>query len=157
MNYDKFISEHRLNPEKFREAWAFCLGNPWENPEEADALNDTEYFKEADELAQLALEGKKTATAGDFSEYIRENSPLPKVDGKYDIVLNSKGEPVCAITTTKVYIVKFNEVSAEHARKEGEGDLTLAYWRQVHEEFFRTFGTFRPDMDIVCEEFQVIS
>ena len=32
--------------------------------------------------------------------------------------------------------VPFDEVSKEHAYKEGEGDRSLAYWRDVHEDFF---------------------
>ncbi|WP_460017851.1 ASCH domain-containing protein [Lactovum odontotermitis] len=157
MNYEKFIREHQLDPKKFREALAFCLGNPWENSYDADGLNDSELIKSAEELAQLVLKGQKTATASDFASYAQDNVPLPKVDGKYDIVLNGQGKPVCAITTTKVYRVKFSEVTAEHACKEGEGDLSLNYWRQVHEDFFRTIGVFSPEMDIVCEEFRVIS
>ncbi|GAB2026994.1 ASCH domain-containing protein [Lactovum odontotermitis] len=157
MNYEKFIREHQLNPEDFREAWAFCLGNPWENPEEAEILNYPDYISEADKLAELVQTGKKTATASAYADYVNENAPLPVVDGKYDIVLNGQGEPVCAITTTKVYLMKFSEVTVDHARKEGEGDLSLDYWRKVHEDIYRTFGAFSPEMDIVCEEFRLIT
>lgn len=64
--------------------------------------------------------------------------------------------------TTKVYTVPFKDVSAEHAAKEGEGDLSLDYWREVHKEFFteelEEIGeSFSEDMLVVCEEFEVIN
>ena len=35
--------------------------------------------------------------------------------------------------TVETYI---NNVRAEHAYHEGEGDCSYAYWRTVHDEFF---------------------
>jgi uncharacterized protein YhfF len=156
-NIENFIKNHGLNPQNFRNAWAFCLGNPWENPSDAEHLQDKALCQLADELSALVLSGVKTATASDYDSYAQENLPLPAVDGKFDIVLNSWGAPICAITTTKVYPVSFDKVTAAHAYKEGEGDRSLAHWRKTHETFFRENGNFRPDMLILCEEFSVIS
>lgn len=44
---------------------------------------------------------------------------------------------------------------------EGEGDKSLAYWRQVHEEFFTEWLeeaglTFTPDSKVVLEEFRKV-
>ena len=121
MNYDKYIKENGLDPAKFDKAWAFCLGNPWENPADAESLKVPEWLDFADELAQLVVKGIKIATASDFASYARDNETLPEVNGKFDIVLDSHGKPVCAIETTKVYVAKFADVTAEHAFKEGEG------------------------------------
>lgn len=49
-------------------------------------------------------------------------------------------------------------MTADHARREGEGDCSLAFWRQVHEAFFtdeltRAGMVFRQDLPVVCEEF----
>ena len=66
------------------------------------------------------------------------------------------------IQTVKTYVCPFMEVSEEHARKEGEGDLSLAYWRKVHEEFltgeYERYGlTFDSNTaQILCEEFKLI-
>ena len=54
----------------------------------------------------------------------------------------------------------FQEVSAEQAYREGEGDRSLAYWREVHKAFFsrelEAVGMeVREDMGVVCEEFEV--
>lgn len=57
-------------------------------------------------------------------------------------------------------VVRFEEVDEEHARLEGEGDLSLAHWRQVHRRFFSETGThgrdFTDDMPVVLERFEVI-
>lgn len=110
-----------------------------------------------DELARLVLAGIKTGTASAHFWYILENLELPKV-GEYSVILNSKEEAVCIIRTTKVYIVPFEEVSKEHAYREGEGDRSLSYWRSVHEDYFKTEFqknglTFDNQINVVCEEF----
>lgn len=115
---------------------------------------------EADSLAKLVVNGEKTATASAYSLYELENAPLPKV-GEYNIILDSKDEAVCITQTTKVYVTPFHAVTAEHAYKEGEGDKSLAFWRKVHEDFFTECLAevnlkFSPDMQVVCEEFEVV-
>lgn len=113
-----------------------------------------------DKLAALVLGGIKTATASAFPLYELEGEPLPKA-GEYSVILDSRDEAVCVIRTTRVYVVPFDQVSAEHAYLEGEGDRSLAYWRGVHEEFFTEEMAaaglaFDPKMQVVCEEFMLV-
>ena len=115
---------------------------------------------DADLLAKLVVEGKKTATASAYPLYEIENEPLPK-EGEYSVILDSKDQAVCIIQTTKVYIVPFCEVSASQAFQEGEGDRSLGYWREVHSAFFseglKEVGlTFDEMMKVVCEEFKLV-
>lgn len=115
---------------------------------------------DADLLANLVLTGEKTATASAYPLYKLENEPLPTA-GEYSVILDSQQQAVCVIQSTKVYVVPFHQVSAEHARKEGEGDKSLAYWRKVHENCFAQWLqeaglAFTPDMKVVCEEFSVV-
>ena len=115
---------------------------------------------EADLLAHLVAIGEKTATASAYPLYELENVPLPK-RGAYNVVLDSNGDGVCIIQTQKVTVVPFSEVTAEHAYKEGEGDKSLDYWREVHEKFFAECLNeaglkFTSDMKVVCEEFSVV-
>ena len=110
-----------------------------------------------DALAELVLNGNKTATASAYPLYEQEQEPLPKA-GDYSVILNTKGEAVCIIRTTKVYVVPFREVSADHAFREGEDDRSLESWRKVHRDFFtREMNdeglSFDEDMPVVCEEF----
>ena len=111
-------------------------------------------------LADLVLHGKKTATASLHYLYELENEPLPTVDS-FNMILNTANEAICIIKTTKVYTTPFIEVSSDHAFKEGEGDLSLEYWRLVHKDFFtnslsNTNKDFSDDMLVVCEEFEVV-
>ncbi|HEM6117153.1 ASCH domain-containing protein [Streptococcus pluranimalium] len=130
------------------------------NPNIGDEMDAWAFGAEPDLLAQLVLDGTKTATASAFDLYELEGEPLPKV-GSYDIVLDSQDDAVCIIEITKVSVVPFKDVSAGHAFKEGEGDRSLAYWRQVHEELFtewlaESHLVFNEDSKIVLEEFRVV-
>ena len=114
----------------------------------------------ADELAHLVVTGVKTATSSAHPLYELKREPLP-LSNVYSVILDSKGNAVCVIKTTKVEIVPFNEVTAEHAYKEGEGDRSLSDWREVHEKFFtkalnRVGLNFTFNMNVVCEEFSVV-
>ena len=113
-----------------------------------------------DKLAKLVMQGVKTATCSALALYEYENEEIPKA-GDYSVILDSDGQAVCIIRTTKVYIETFDQVSERHAYLEGEGNRSLEYWRQVHEEFFteelKTIQqNFDAKMELVCEEFEVV-
>ena len=60
-----------------------------------------------------------------------------------------------------VSLVAYNQVSAEHAYLEGEGDRSLSYWRRVHREAFtpdyqEAGKEFDENGLIVLEQFQVV-
>lgn len=144
--WQKFLSQTTIKNPQFGEAWSF--GGTIEL---------------ADELAKLVLNGTKTATSSAKVEYEWGNEALPKANHHYDILLDGSGNPVAILMTTKVYMTKFCEVTPEHAYKEGEGDLTLKYWQQVHYDFwdklFKDVYNKQVDiknMAVVCEEFEVI-
>lgn len=114
----------------------------------------------ADELADLVLKGQKTATASAYELYEVDEVALPQA-GTFDVILDSQDRAVCIIEVTKVEVVPFNQVSADHAYKEGEGDRSLAYWRQVHEDFFaeglaEAGLTFSEETGVVLEEFRKV-
>ena len=116
--------------------------------------------KLADELGQLVLSGIKTGTCSAVWEWEAEGNPIPEV-GLISITLNGQGEPICILETTEITLRRFNEVDEEFARSEGEGDLTLRYWREAHANFFsrvlpKVGRQFSEDMPLVCERFQVI-
>ncbi|MFC4652532.1 ASCH domain-containing protein [Lactococcus nasutitermitis] len=134
----KFIEKAGFLAEDFRGSWAF---------------GDSKGM--ADELAELVLAGKKTATASAVAGY-EEDEEFPAADGKLDLLLDGDENPVAILRNIKVERVIFSEVSKEQAFKEGEGDRTLAYWRRVHKEFWRAFDLFSPDMEVLTEEFEVV-
>lgn len=136
----RFCADNKLDPGTPYEAWAFG-GDP-------------------DGLARLVLEGKKTATASAYELYAAEGEPMPKA-GDYSVILNAADEAVCVIRTTMVYAAAFFLVDADHAAREGEGDGSLAYWREVHRDFFTAElaaagRTFSEEMPVLCERFELV-
>lgn len=116
--------------------------------------------KMSKELCELVLKGKKTATAS--LQWVYENKPedLPIPNG-YSIITDFQRKPKCIIQTISIDIVAFNKVSEEFASKEGEGDLSLKYWRDVHWAYFskecQEIGRQpKQDMPIICEEFKLV-
>lgn len=114
----------------------------------------------ADELGGLVLSGTKTATCGMLWEYEHEGEALPRV-GDLGIVLDGRGMPMCIIETTDVRVVPYAEVEAEHARAEGEGDRSLAAWREAHWRFLsrhcpKLGREPSESMPLVCERFRVV-
>ena len=127
-------------PERYRDAVQFAFG-------------DTPALK--DELLALVLSGRKTATCGALRDVRDAGEPMPEV-GRRDVVLDGAGKPAAVIETTEVSICRFNEVGEDFARDEGEGDLSLAYWREGHEAYFARNGGFSPDMELICERFRLV-
>ncbi len=114
----------------------------------------------ADELAKLVLDGMKTATASTKLAYELAEEELPEV-GTYSVILFDNDEAACIIRDVKVSVVPFDQVSAEHAYKEGEDDRSLEKWREVHRRAFtpdyEAAGlAFDESGDCVLEEFEVV-
>jgi uncharacterized protein YhfF len=114
----------------------------------------------ADELGALIANGTKTATCSALWEYEAEGEPPPET-GMKTIVLDGNGDPLCVVETTEVEVRPYDQVDAQFAYEEGEGDRSLGYWREAHWRFFsRTLpGIGREsavDMPLVCERFRVI-
>jgi uncharacterized protein YhfF len=114
----------------------------------------------ANHLAELVLLGRKRATAGLVWSFDFDGKAPPKV-GELSVVTNWDGKPLCAIETTSVSIVPFEQVDAEFAAAEGEGDGTLGYWRKAHWEYFgrecaRIGRVPSATMPIFCEHFEVV-
>ena len=125
------------------EAWAFCGGG-----------------EGAGELAELARTGRKTATSSTLLSFRQENAPLPR-EGSLSVILYANGEAACVLRDTQVKVVPFNEVSAEHAFREGEGSRTLEEWRKIHRRaftpYYKAAGLPFDEMGLcVLEEFERI-
>jgi uncharacterized protein YhfF len=115
----------------------------------------------ADELGALIVQGTKTATCSAVWEWEAEGNQIPKT-GYLTIALDGRGEPLCIVETVEITLRKYNEVDADFARDEGEGDLSLNYWREAHRNYFsrvlpkKTDREFSEEMPLVCERFRVI-
>jgi uncharacterized protein YhfF len=134
----------------------------WENKgqEKPTSVSAWKFGADPDHLAQLVINGVKTATCSGLIFYEMENEPLPSV-GDYSIILSSKDMPLAIIKTTEVKTMPMNEVPEDFAIAEGEGDRSYRYWKKVHVNFFtkelrKTGHEFSDDMMLVCERFRLI-
>ena len=130
----------------------------WRNDEKPASVNAWMFGGLPDELAQLVIDGKKTATCSSYALYELENEPLPTTDD-YSIILNKDEQPVAIIKTVEVSLVPMNKVTEEFAISEGEG--SYEDWKLAHVRFFKgelqQVGLkFSEDMLLVCERFILI-
>lgn len=124
----------------------------------AERWGDSEAL--ADELGGLIAAGKKTASCGTWWEFTAEGCAVPALD-LLTVVLDGRGDPLCVIETYQIEVKPFNQVDAEFAAAEGEGDLSYQYWRDAHWNYFtRTLAVLghepREDMRVVCERYRVV-
>lgn len=116
-----------------------------------DAFSFGDSPQMADELLALVLSGRKRATCWPADE-----EPAPPAPGTCEVVLSGSGVPTAIIRTIEVTKRRFDEVDAAFAFDEGEGDRSLAYWREEHIRYFTRHGCFRPDMMLWCERFELV-
>ncbi len=105
----------------------------------------------ADELLELVLLGKKTATCWAASEGDKGVEA-----GKRWIVKDGQGRPRAVLETVELMRRRFRDVDADFAYEEGEGDRSLDYWRRAHANYFTRRGEFSPDMELYCERFRLV-
>lgn len=114
----------------------------------------------ADELLALYLAGTKTAGSGLVEDYCAEGEPLPAV-GDHWIVLDGNGAPRCILRTERVETHSFVEVPERIAVAEGEGDLSVDFWRRAHSRFYAPFlaqwglGTIE-EATVITEHFVLV-
>ncbi len=142
--WNSFLKNHPTNKIKvLPESFYFC---------------DNE--KDANECAELVAKGIKQATATSLWWYEKNNESLPKIGDQY-VITDWEGNAKAVIETTKVEQVPYNEITAEFAAIEGEGDKSLKYWKEVHEAYYKREmeplgDSFSEEMIIVCEYFKTI-
>jgi uncharacterized protein YhfF len=114
----------------------------------------------ARELAELVLRGPKRATAGLLWDAEADPGMMPVLGG-YSLVTDHAGAPLLILRTTRVEIRPYDEVDADFAAAEGEGDGSLAFWREAHWNFFsrRCAALGRApslDMPVILEWFALV-
>lgn len=115
---------------------------------------------EADLCADLVVQGTKRATAAALAELELAGQPLPKV-GDMAIVTNWSGQARAVIRTQRVEVRRLGHIDAEFAATEGEGDGSLAWWRQAHLAYYQRVLAGTPhrvdeDLLIACEYFDCL-
>ena len=114
----------------------------------------------ARELSDLVRRGVKTASAGLPASWQADGDPLPQA-GDVEIIIDWSGEPVAVVEVTEVRVLAFDEVDEEFAHDEGEGDRSLAWWREAHWRYFsrecvRLGGRLDTAMPVICRRFRLL-
>ncbi len=119
-------------------------GRPWNASGSADSP------ELADELLALVLSGAKTGTCWSERETVETHV------GKRMVACDGGGAPRAVIETISLEPRAFDAVDEAFARLEGEGDLSLAWWRAAHQAYFERNGGFDPKMMLWLEVFRVV-
>ena len=158
------IRRNKMEHESVRQMWNTYLESIGENSANTNKKYNSWHFCDneidANELAELVLEGTKKATASLYLSYEYEKDELPKKED-LNIIINWNGVAQCILQTTNVDIVPYKDVTEEFAATEGEGDKSLAYWKRAHWNYFssemKKIGMEpNEDMLVVCEKFEVV-
>jgi uncharacterized protein YhfF len=127
-------------------------------------LYDVFHFGDREALAgalvALVLRGEKLATASLLWECEAQGRRAPQ-PGDLSVVTSWQGTPLCVIETTGVEVRAFEDVDGEFAAAEGEGDRSLAFWREAHWSYFgRVCDELVRErslrMPVLCERFEVV-
>ena len=103
-------------------------------------------------LIELVLSNKKTATSSLFID----DTNLPII-GEESIICYDDDTSACIVKTVDYRIMKFNEMTEEYVKLEGEGDLSLNHWKKVHYDFFKSIdSSFNEESKIIFEIFEVV-
>jgi len=114
----------------------------------------------ADELGHLVQAGIKSATSGLAWDF-KQSGEVPPGVGNVEIVVDGSGNPLCVIEITEVVTRPFNTIDEAFAFDYGEGDRTLAWWRQEMWDYYaaesRQSG-HEPNqtMPLICMRFRLL-
>ncbi|MGW0777806.1 ASCH domain-containing protein [Streptomyces sp. NPDC054802] len=110
-----------------------------------------------DRLNALVLSGVKRATTGLLDADYRADGEEPETVGERLVLIGSAGERVAEVDVESVETVPFRSVTWDFAQAEGEGCTSLAHWREVHLDYWRSVGhAVDDDTDVVCVRFSVV-
>jgi membrane dipeptidase len=114
---------------------AFCAAHGVDPATPYQAWHFGDSAELAHELVELVVNGPKRATAG--LGWAHDHNPaLAPVLGGYNVLTEYDGTPRAVTRTTFVGRCALNEVDAQFAWDEGEGDRSLEWWRNAHWEYF---------------------
>ena len=127
----------------------------------AGPFSDPELAKYQEMLHDLVREKKKRATARLDMEFEKYGTAR-RGPGDFWLVTNTAGQPACLVRITDVQAWPFLEVPLSFAQREGEGDNSLEFWREVHKDYFvlqlEQWGVeWRDDHLICCEGFDLVA
>lgn len=163
---DQLILKYRIYTEKelnyiIEEYWKRFIGS---NPDYKNKEYKVWHFGYGEYLPNKLIgfvkEGKKTGTSSALEMFEGSDEKVPE-EGDISIITYGNGIPGCIIETKEIKKKKFKDIMEEEAILEGEGDLSLNYWRNTHECFFRIEyeekgKEFTEEIPVIFERFEVL-
>jgi len=127
-------------------------------PVRVDGYGDSEALSEL--LLSLIRSGRKRAGTGLLWACEYDGEEVSRA-GDIEIVIDHLNRPVLVTRITSAMVMPYEEVTAEYAAIEGEGDGSLEYWRKAHWAFFsrecaRVGREASESMPVVCSIFEVL-
>ncbi|MEA1787613.1 ASCH domain-containing protein [Arenibacter sp. GZD96] len=121
-------------------------------------LGDSEI--QANTAVSLVVKGIKKASSSSLLGLQYRKQSLPKI-GDFVVFTNWDDQAQCIARITTVKLKPFFSIDADFARLEGEGDKSLAYWKQLYWDIFtrelEPFGRVpRESMIVVCQTFEKV-
>lgn len=112
------------------------------------------------ELLELIKSGRKRAGTGLLWAYEHDGEPMARA-GDIEIVVDHLNQPALVTRIVSSEVVAFDQVTAEYAAIEGEGDGSLAFWRRGHWAFFsrecqRIGREPCETMPVICNVFELL-
>ena len=124
-------------------------------------FGDPRYAEYGDHVTQLAIDQVKRATAHLAMDF--ELNQVPRREtGDYWVILWESFKPACVLEIVNVELRPFRDVDDAFAAREGEGDGSLAFWKQCHEDYFKLqladWGKpWSEDLPVVLESFELVA
>jgi uncharacterized protein YhfF len=127
-------------------------------PVHVDGYGDSAELSE--ELLALIRSGRKRAGTGLLWAYQHDGQHMAQT-GEVEIVVDHLNAPAMVTRVVSREVMAFNQVTAEYAALEGEGDGSLAYLRKVHWNFFsrecKRIGQEPVEsVPVICTVFEVL-
>lgn len=127
-------------------------------PLRVDGYGDSPELSQS--LLALIVAGRKRAGTSLLWALEADHEALPQ-PGQIEIVVDHRHEPALITRITQVQVLPYDEVTADYAAIEGEGDGSLAFWREAHWAFFsrecRRIGREPAQaMPVVCSVFELL-
>ena len=129
-----------------------------EGPVRAEGYGDSAEL--SNELLGLIKSGRKRAGTGLLWAYEHDGEHIART-GDIEIIIDHLNRPVLVTRIVSSEVIAFNEVTADYAAIEGEGDGSLEYWRRAHCNFFsrecKRIGRLPTEtMPVICSVFEVL-
>ena len=127
----------------------------------ARTFGDPRYAEYGDHVTQLAIDQVKRATAHLAMDF--ELNKVPRREtGDYWVILWESFKPACVLEIVNVAVRPFRDVDDAFAAREGEGDGSLAFWKQCHEDYFKLQladwdKPWSEDLSVVLESFELVA